>query len=71
MLLNSSPERCGVVPMPAEPKWTLPGLLLAYAISSWTFLAGMPGCTINTIGVSAKVPIATKSLAGSNGRPLV
>ncbi len=71
MLLNSSAERCGVEPLPAEAKLIAPGFSLASAISSCTFFAGTLLFTISTSGVVANSAIGAKSLAGSNGRPLV
>ena len=38
------------LPTPACAKCSVPGLLLASAISSFTELAGTEGCTVNTLG---------------------
>ena len=44
-LLNSSQYIWDALPMPADATLTLPGLLLAKAISSGTDLDGTDGCT--------------------------
>src|SRR6266550_4698546 len=48
--LNSSLERCGVVPIPGEAKVYFPGLALMSSTSSFTDLAGMLGCTNRPLG---------------------
>src|SRR3954454_17956936 len=45
MALNSSPPRCGGVPIPDDAYLSWPGLDFASAISSCTDLAGTEGCT--------------------------
>ena len=68
MTLKSSPARWFVEPMPEWPKRSVPGGCdLPYAISSFTFDAGVLGCT--TIIVEPK-PISdtgANALSGSNG----
>ena len=39
-----------MLPLPAEPKFTLPGLALAYASSSLNEFTGTDGCTASTSG---------------------
>ncbi len=63
-LLNSSPVRCWVVPMPADAKPILPGVFFASAISSFTSFAATLGCTISTMGVRANTAIGVKSDPG-------
>src|SRR5262245_54935516 len=63
--LNSSPERCGVVPSPAEAKLYLPGLALISEMSSLTVRAGIEGCTVSTLGETAARVTGAKSLKGS------
>src|SRR6516162_7546892 len=63
--LNSSLERCGVVPIPGEAKVYFPGLALMSSTSSFTDLAGMPGCTNRPLGDPAALVTGTKSLSGS------
>src|SRR5262245_8801405 len=65
--LNSSPERCGVVPSPAEAKLYLPGLAFISAMSSLTVFAGTEGCTVGTLGETAAGVTGAKSLKGSYG----
>src|SRR5262249_59716220 len=65
--LNSSPERCGVVPSPAEAKLNLPGCALVYAISSLTLVTGSEGCTVSILGETAANVTGSKSLYGSYG----
>src|SRR5262245_18762969 len=50
MMLNSSPAKCGWVPMPGDAMLILPGLALAYAINSGTVLAGTDGFTSIRLG---------------------
>src|SRR6185436_8551902 len=56
--LNNSPDRCGFVPMPAEPNVRLPGFALASAISSTTVLAGTDGCSIRMLHAETDREIA-------------
>src|SRR4051794_39428472 len=65
--LNNSPERCGVVPVPADAKVYLPGFFLISSISSFTFFAAIEGCTTSRFGASAATVIGWKSLYGSYG----
>ena len=67
MVLNNSPERCCVVPTPAEAKVSLPGCARASATSSGTLLAGTSLLTTRTLGVKQSCVIGAKSLTGSNG----
>jgi hypothetical protein len=60
--LNNSPERCGVVPRPAEAKLYLPGLARRCAINSLTSFAGTDGCTLNRFGEIAAKVTGAKSL---------
>jgi hypothetical protein len=48
IILNSSPDKCGPVPLPADAMLILPGLALAYAMNSETVLAGTDGLTAMT-----------------------
>ena len=41
--LSNSPERCCVLPLPDEEKFSLPGFFLATATNSFTDLAGNDG----------------------------
>src|SRR5262245_2627789 len=50
MVLNSSPARCGVLPLPAEGKLITPGCDLDSAISCFTEAAGSAGCTVTMCG---------------------
>ena len=43
--MNSAPERCDAEPTPDEPKLSLPGLALAWAISSAVLRTGSAGLT--------------------------
>src|SRR5262249_58805633 len=63
--LNSSPERCGVVPSPAEAKLYLPGLALTCAMRCLKSVAGQEGCTVSTFGEIAANVTGAKSLKGS------
>ena len=55
--LSISPAKCGTVPLPPEPKFICPGFDLAYAMNSFTLLAGTDGCTNSIIGADAIVVI--------------
>jgi len=63
--LNSSLERCGVVPMPGEAKVYLPGLARMSSTSSFTDRAGMSGCTNNPLGEPAALVTGAKSFSAS------
>ncbi len=65
--LNSSPDKCGAVPVPAEAKFNWPGRLFARAMSSFTDLAGTDGCTTSTLGAAVVSAIGAKSRTKSNG----
>ncbi len=54
---------CTWLPVPAEPKLSLPGWDFARLISSFRFLAGTPGLTTTSIGPLATLVIKVKSLA--------
>src|SRR6185503_11587814 len=60
--LNSSPDKCGVVPRPAEAKLYLPGLALRNAASSMTVFAGIDGWTLSRFGDTAASVTGAKSL---------
>jgi hypothetical protein len=53
IILNSSPCRCDVTPMPPDPMLILPGWALASLIGSGIVRAGKDGCTTSTLGVRA------------------
>src|SRR5262249_35676734 len=65
--LNSSPERCGVDPVPGCAKLYLPGLALISATRSLTDWAGTCGLTHNTLGEAATSVTGVKSRNGSYG----
>ena len=65
--LNSSPERCGVVPTPAEAKLYLPGVFLMTSTSSLTDVAVSAGLTTRTLGEAAAIETGLKSPIGSYG----
>src|SRR6202022_3881354 len=50
IILNSSPNTCGVLPAPGEDMLSLPGCALAKAMNSGTLLAGTEGFTTMTFG---------------------
>ena len=60
-----SNARCGVAPMPVEPKASWPGRSLAYATSSFTECTGSDGLTTSTKATDEVSAIGVKSLAGS------
>src|SRR5215831_8342216 len=61
--LNSSLDRCGVVPMPGEAKVYLPGLDLSSSTSSFTDFDGMTeGLTNSPLGEPAALVTGAKSL---------
>ena len=49
-ILNSSPDMWIVEPLPEDAMLSLPGLALAYAISSGMVLIGSEGFTTTTLG---------------------
>ena len=65
--LNNSPDRCGLVPRPAEPKVMVPGFALASAMNSFTVFAGTDGCTVRMFGDSTTSEIGAKSRSASYG----
>jgi hypothetical protein len=65
IFLNSSPERCWDVPLPADANASSPGFDFASAISSFTFLAGIDGLTTSRFGSVANSTIGAKSFAAS------
>jgi hypothetical protein len=62
-----SAAMCTWLPWPAEPKLTLPGFALAFAISPRRSRTSLFGGTATTIGPVATLVIATKSFFGSKG----
>ena len=65
--LNISPDRCIAVPLPGEPKLSLPGFAFACATSCDTELTGRAGLTTRMVSPEAAIVIGAKSLIGSNG----
>src|ERR1700722_16871097 len=65
MLLSILPARCGTAPVPVEANDSLPGLALAYAISSGMVLNGSAGLVTSTNGTWQSSAIGTKSATGS------
>jgi len=65
--LNSSIERCGVVPMPGDAMLNRAGSALMSATSSCTLRAGTDGWAMSAFGAPAALVIGTKSLSGSYG----
>ena len=59
--------RCVVVPLPAEPKLSLPGSALALSISSFSVLSPVLGCTTTMLGMSPTTVMGAKALSVSNG----
>src|SRR3954471_5688458 len=66
-VLNSSPERCGLVPRPAEPNVKLPGFAFASAINCSTVLAGTDGCSVRILGAETACEIGARSRSASYG----
>jgi len=64
--LNISPEMCDWMPLPPEPKLSLPGCAFASAISSPTLFAATDGCTTSTCPALAIIEIGAKSVNTSN-----
>jgi hypothetical protein len=56
-----------MVPLPAEPYDSLPGLALAWAMSSFRSLTGTDGCTTIEVVETHRMAIGWKSLIGSYG----
>ena len=67
IFLNSSPERCCEVPLPADANASSPGFALARAINSFTFFTGVDGLTTSRFGSVAIRMIGAKSLFASYG----
>ena len=65
MRMNSSPLRCGEVPMPDEPNVTSPLFALARAISSLTDFAGEVFGTTRMLGNVPISVIGAKSATAS------
>ncbi len=65
--LNSSPDRCCDVPLPADANVSVPGFAFASAINSGTDFAGLFGGTISTLALVPISVIGTKLLTGSYG----
>ena len=53
--------------MPEEPKFSLPGLAFAWAISSFTSFAGRLGLAVMISGAMPASETGTRSLRGSKG----
>ena len=68
MVRKSSPARCDVVPLPADAKFTLPGLAFAYWISPVTDVTGSSGFTNSIAAISVIRETGAKSLTGSKRR---
>src|SRR5262249_60264562 len=62
---NITEERCDDVPMPEEPKFTLPGLAFRYATSSGTVFAGTFGLTNSRFGSTASSETGARSCSTS------
>ena len=65
--MNIASPRCPVVPMPGEPKLSLPGCALASATNSFSVFASTFGCTTSSIGISATFEIGMNAVSASNG----
>ena len=65
MCLNSSPLICGEVPCPGEPKLTLPGLALAWAMRSPTERTGEDVGTTKRLGKKQISVTGAKSATAS------
>ena len=63
--LKSSAFRWGLLPGPVEPKLSLPGLALVWAMNSCTVFAGTLGCKNIPDGCEITKVIGAKSLIGS------
>jgi hypothetical protein len=63
--LNSSPVKCGAVPVPGEARVSLPGFALASATSSRTDFAGDEFGTNMKNGKLVRCAIGAKSAIGS------
>ena len=53
---------CGVVPMPADAKFSLPGFALAYRTSWATSVTGRFGFTVSTSGEEPTTLTVARSL---------
>ena len=62
-----SPQRCGLVPEPPEPKKYLPGLAFTRATSSGTVFTGKAGLVTKMLGTDHSMLIGVKSFSASNG----
>src|SRR3954451_1537036 len=65
--LNISPARCSELPLPIEPKLSLPGWDLPYSMNSLTVFTGSEGFTTRYNGVVKNIDTGAKSLVGSYG----
>ena len=63
--LNCSAARCVIVPVPAEPYDSLPGLALAYSTNSLSVFTGSAAFTTHATDATHRIEIGTKSLIGS------
>src|SRR5215510_14272666 len=63
--LSNSPARYGVVPAPGLAQLNLPGVALAFSISSGSDLIDDCAGTVNTLGDAPTTMIGAKSLNGS------
>ena len=62
--LKSSTARCGVLPMPDEPKLRSPGFARASSMNSFRFVAFTDGCATSTLGPTAIIAIGAMALDG-------
>ena len=67
-ILNNSPAKWLILPLPADAMLTLPGLTLACAMNSATVAAGTDGCTIIRLGV-VMIPATPRRVAGIIATP--
>src|SRR5215471_5477612 len=68
IILNNSPDTWGELPLPGDAIVTLPGLALAYAMSSGIVLAATVGFTAMTYGARIILgPVADTARASAGG----
>ena len=65
--MNIASPRWPVVPMPGEPKLSLPGRALASATKSLSVFASTLGFTTSSIDISATLEIGMNAVSTSNG----
>ena len=65
IVMNISPDKCAVEPLPPEPNVSSPGLAFASAINSRAECIGSDGCTMSILGANATNVTGAKSLTGS------